>query len=100
MRKNIILPLIVALLLVIVCACTAVRTEFYRAETEHMYNQAKTAYDSGDYETARMNFTRVTECDPSFAQAWVGLPPKRRLTPRPPVRRLARRWSGCRWIRA
>ena len=71
--KNLVLLLIVASLWVFVYACSAVRTEFYRGETEYLYSQAKIAYASGDYEGARECFAIITSFDPDCAQAWAGL---------------------------
>lgn len=59
--------------MLLICACSATRTEFYREESKHLYNQGKAAYESGQYDSARDHFTRITEYDPAHSQAWVGL---------------------------
>jgi tetratricopeptide (TPR) repeat protein len=60
-------------LLLLLFGCSAMRTEFYREESKHLYNQAKADYERGDYHSAREHFTRITEHDPACAHAWVGL---------------------------
>jgi tetratricopeptide (TPR) repeat protein len=53
----------------ILFSCSGLRTEIYREETLHRYNQACKFYKQGDYQTARSELETVIDLDPDYGPA-------------------------------
>lgn len=64
---------LVLLLQTILFSCSGLRTEIYRAETRHRYNQACKLYKQGDYQTARSELETIIGFDPEYGQAHAAL---------------------------
>ena len=64
---------LVLLLLSILFSCSGLRTEIYREETRHRYNQACKLYKQGDYQTAWSEFETIIGLDPDYGQAHAAL---------------------------
>jgi Tfp pilus assembly protein PilF len=64
---------LVLLLQSILFSCSGLRTEIYREETRHRYNQACKIYKQGDYQTARSEFETIIGLDPDYGQAHAAL---------------------------
>jgi len=60
---------LVLLLQTILFSCSGLRTEIYREETRHRYNQACKLYKQGDYQTARSELETIVGLDPDCGQA-------------------------------
>ena len=58
---------------VILSACSGLRTEIYRGETLHRYNQACKLYKQGDYQTARAELETIIGLDPDYGPAHAAL---------------------------
>ncbi len=54
-------------------ACSPIRSEFYREETHHQYQQAMEAYSNQNYDKADVCFQQTISLDPTYTQARVGL---------------------------
>lgn len=61
------------ILLVFLQGCGGLRTEIYREETFHRYNEACKLYKQGDYEAAWSGFEQVIELDPNYGPAYAAL---------------------------
>lgn len=55
------------------CGCATLSSEFYRGETNYLYNQGCSSYKAGEYEKSLEYYQRVIELDPGYAQAYAGL---------------------------
>ena len=64
---------LVLLLQAILFSCSGLRTEIYREETRHRYNQACKLYTQGDYQTARSELETIIGLDPDYGQAHAAL---------------------------
>jgi tetratricopeptide (TPR) repeat protein len=64
---------LVLLLQAILFSCSGLRTEIYREETLHRYNQACKFYKQGDYQTARSEFETIIGFDPDYGPAHAAL---------------------------
>ncbi|MBC2735945.1 MAG: tetratricopeptide repeat protein [Desulfobacteraceae bacterium] len=64
---------LVLLLQTILFSCRGLRTEIYREETRHRYNQACKLYKQGDYQTARSELENIIGLDPDYGQAHAAL---------------------------
>jgi len=64
---------LVLLLQSILFSCSGLRTEIYREETRHRYNQACKLYKQGDYQTARSELETIIGLDPDYGQAHAAL---------------------------
>jgi tetratricopeptide (TPR) repeat protein len=64
---------LVLLLQTILFSCSGLRTEIYREETRHRYNQACKLYKQGDYQTARSELETIIGLDPYYGQAHAAL---------------------------
>jgi len=64
---------LVLLLQTILFSCSGLRTEIYREETRHRYNQACKLYKQGDYQTARSELETIIGLDPDYGQAHAAL---------------------------
>lgn len=72
--KNYLLYIITALFLLnLVGGCTQVRTEFYRNETSHLYEEGVQLYKQGEYENSRNNFEDIILLDPDYGPAHAAL---------------------------
>lgn len=65
--------LMVCLAAFFLCGCGTLRSEFYRGETDYLYNQGCSSYKAGEYEKAFEYYQRVVKLDPEYAQAYGGL---------------------------
>jgi Tfp pilus assembly protein PilF len=63
----------VFLLQAMLFSCSGLRTEIYRDETRHRYNQACKDYQQGDYQTARSELETVIDLDPDYGPAHAAL---------------------------
>ncbi len=66
-RSTIIITMI---LLCTASGCGPLRTEFYRAETKHLYEVACDFYKEGDYQRAAAHLDRVIVLDPNYGAAY------------------------------
>jgi tetratricopeptide (TPR) repeat protein len=64
---------LVLLLQTILFSCSGLRTEIYREETRHRYNQACKFYKQGDYQTARSELETIIGLDPDYGPAHAAL---------------------------
>jgi tetratricopeptide (TPR) repeat protein len=64
---------LVLLLQTILFSCSGLRTEIYREETRHRYNQACKLYKQGDYQTARSELETIIGLDPDYGPAHAAL---------------------------
>jgi tetratricopeptide (TPR) repeat protein len=64
---------LVLLLQSILFSCSGLRTEIYREETRHRYNQACKLYKQGDYQTARSELETIIGLDPDYGPAHAAL---------------------------
>jgi tetratricopeptide (TPR) repeat protein len=64
---------LVLLLQTILFSCSGLRTEIYRNETRHRYNQACKHYKQGDYQTARAELETIIGFDPDYGPAHAAL---------------------------
>ena len=64
---------LVLLLQAILFSCSGLRTEIYREETRHRYNQACKLYKQGDYQTARSELETIIGLDPDYGPAHAAL---------------------------
>jgi len=61
------------LCLFILGGCTHMRTEFYRNETQYLYETACTDYSQGDYTAARARLMELIGLDPDYGPAYAVL---------------------------
>lgn len=59
--------------ILLLSSCVSVRTEFYRNETQYLYEEGVKLYKSGEYETARNNFEETIVLDPDYGPAHAAL---------------------------
>ena len=64
---------LVLLLQTMLFSCSGLRTEIYREETRHRYNQACRLYKQGDYQTAESELETIIGLDPDYGQAHAAL---------------------------
>ncbi len=64
---------LVLLLQAILFSCSGLRTEIYREETLHRYNQACKHYKQGDYQSARAELETIIGFDPDYGPAHAAL---------------------------
>ena len=64
---------VISLLFPLLSGCGGLRSEFFRRETQYLYNQGSRAYRSGEFDKARAYFRQVVKLDPGYARAHAGL---------------------------